>query len=221
MADNDFRSEPNDNDMTDEHAAQQNERRQSLDSDALDRELDAALAQYAAVEPRAGLEERILANLRAEREHVPAHAWWRWTTVAAVAAVLLVALTLWWRSGERRRDNVAGHPSPSHTAQDGVSNGTQVAANRASNPIRVAHPASEEKPRPRISDHRPAVMASGPKLDRFPSPQPLSEQEKILESYVARYPEHAALIAQARAESLRQDLAEEMKDAPATTDSQQ
>jgi hypothetical protein len=58
-------------------------------------------------------------------------------------------------------------------------------------------------------------------LDHFPSPRPLSEQEKILQDYVARYPGHAALIAQARAEALRQDLAEEMKDASATKDSQQ
>ena len=53
-------------------------------------------------------------------------------------------------------------------------------------------------------------MADNPKLDQFPSPQPLSEQEKILESYVANYPEHAALIARARAEELRRDAAEEM-----------
>jgi hypothetical protein len=49
----------------------------------------------------------------------------------------------------------------------------------------------------------------------------LSEQEKILESYVANYPEHAALIAQAREDALRRDMAEEMKDAAAAKDSQQ
>jgi len=218
--DKDFGIEPSDKDKDkDRRLAASNA--ETLNDEPLDLELDAALARYAAVEPRTGLEERILANLRAERERVPAHAWWRWTAVAAVAAMLLLALTLWWRSGERRRDNVAGHPSPSHTAQDNVSDGTHATANRASSPIRAPRPASEKKHRAQISQRAPAVMASGPKLDQFPSPQPLSEQEKILESYVARYPEHAALIAQARAESLRQDLAEEMKDAPATTDSQQ
>ena len=35
------------------------------ESDDLDRALDAALAKYTSVEPRAGLDERILANLRA------------------------------------------------------------------------------------------------------------------------------------------------------------
>jgi len=41
----------------------------------------------------------------------------------------------------------------------------------------------------------------------------LSEQERILADYVADYPEHAALIARARTEALRQDGAEEMREA--------
>jgi hypothetical protein len=48
-----------------------------------------------------------------------------------------------------------------------------------------------------------------PKLDQFPSPQPLSEQEKILAAYVAKYPEDALLLAQARAEALRRDALED------------
>jgi hypothetical protein len=50
-------------------------------------------------------------------------------------------------------------------------------------------------------------------LDQFPSPQPLSEQEKILANYVAKYPEHAALIAEARMEALRRDEEERAADA--------
>jgi hypothetical protein len=94
----------------------------------------------------------------------------------------------------------------------------QVATYRGSGQSPALHPVSVKKPRTNISH---AVVASGPKLDQFPSPRPLSEQEKILESYVTKYPKHAALIAQARAEALRQDLAEEMTDASAAKDSQQ
>ena len=50
--------------MADEN---QNHDWQAAERDPLDRDLDAALAKYAAVEPRAGLEDRVLANLRAER----------------------------------------------------------------------------------------------------------------------------------------------------------
>lgn len=64
----------------------------------------------------------------------------------------------------------------------------------------------------RRAAHRPTrdlAVPSPPKLAQFPSPQPLSEQERILASYVAKYPEHAALVAQARAEALQQDSEEE------------
>jgi len=49
------------------------------------------------------------------------------------------------------------------------------------------------------------TVASSAKLDVFPSPLPLSEQEKILAIYVAQYPEHAALVAEARMDALRQE----------------
>jgi hypothetical protein len=65
--------------------------------DELDSTLDAALANYAAVEPRAGLENRVLSNLRAERSPVPDRAGWRWSVAGALIAV---ALALAWRSGK-------------------------------------------------------------------------------------------------------------------------
>jgi hypothetical protein len=57
-------------------------------------------------------------------------------------------------------------------------------------------------------------IAAAPRLDQFPSPQPLSEQEKILASYVEKYPERSVLLARARTEALRQDQLEEMKALP-------
>jgi hypothetical protein len=57
-------------------------------------------------------------------------------------------------------------------------------------------------------------MADNPKLGRFPSPQPLSEQERLLQKYVAENPEQAVLLARARDEALRQDQLEEMKAFP-------
>jgi hypothetical protein len=39
----------------------------------------------------------------------------------------------------------------------------------------------------------------------------LSKQEQILATYVARYPEHAALVAEAMTEALRQDREEEAR----------
>ena len=185
-------------------------------ADSLDPVLDAALAKYAAVEPRAGLEDRVLAHLRAERERVPVHAWWRWSLAGALAVVIVAALTLAWRSGKSSgkpsHPAIANHsPAPATVAKEP---GTQVASNSERTGVR-----STVAPHARRNvAHRediPATTAAAPKLDQFPSPQPLSEQEKMLQSYVAQYPDRAVLIARARSEALRQDI-EEMRNFPSS-----
>ncbi|MGO9088628.1 MAG: hypothetical protein ACLQBK_25770 [Candidatus Sulfotelmatobacter sp.] len=178
----------------------------------LDRALDAALAKYAAVEPRAGLEQRLLANLRAERAQVPDRAWWRWSLAAALTAVVVVALALAWRSGGPSHRVVENPPSPTpQSAQTSA----QVSSNDDRQQIRGTQSGPQERgARRRAAIHRAqpkVVIATIPKLDQFPSPQPLSEQETILKSYVAKYPEQAVLIARAVSEARRQDQLEEMK----------
>ncbi len=176
--------------------------------DELDRVLDAALAKYAAVEPREGLEDRVLANLRSERIRVPDRAWWRWSVMAALAAMVIVAVTLAWRSGRPPHLVVANHPSAA--TGTGKAPATQVVSKGEGNQVHLQERgairrAAARRPRSNV------VIASNPKLDQFPSPQPLSEQEKLLQAYVAEYPEQAVLIARARTEALRQDQLEEMK----------
>jgi hypothetical protein len=179
---------------------------QSLSNNGLDRELDAALAKYAAVEPRIGLEERILANLRAKRERRATNSWWRWSAVAALSALLLVTGVFAWKS-RRPAQNIAAHVliTSQTNAHDGTPNAPQdgVAAfpSRKTGAGRQLKTPSRRAPAP--------VLSSAPKLEQFPSPQPLSEQETILARYVTKFPEHAALIAQARTEELQRDSAEE------------
>jgi|SRR5580658_829937 hypothetical protein len=185
--------------------------------DELDSALDAALAKYAAVEPRAGLDGRILANLRAEPARVRDRSWWRWCVAGALATVVVVALALAWRSGKPSRPIVANHSSP--TTQASKEQATKVTSTGGANE-RPLH-ASNLARRPTTDPVRRATVVAAnptpdrpqldqPKLDQFPSPRPLSEQEKILQSYVAQYPEKAVLIARARSEALQRDL-EEMK----------
>lgn len=176
--------------------------------DELDNMLHAALAKYAAVEPRAGLEDRVLANLLCERSRVSNRAWWRWSVAGALAAVIVVAVALAWRSNKPSHPVASNYPSiaaeaPKEPVARVLSNGVRYQVRtRERGPIRNA---AIRRARPKV------VVTDNPKLDQFPSPQPPSEQEKILESYVAKYPEHAALIARARAEELRRDAAEEMR----------
>jgi hypothetical protein len=173
-----------------------------------DRELDAALAMYAAVEPRPGLEERVFANLRAERARVPHRAWWRWSAVVALAAVVLVALAVGSRTGKQPGPVLVNHPLV--TTQVPKAPGTQVVSNGTENGVRPQSPGAAQRTRVH-HPHVPIAMAANPKLGQFPSPEPLSEQEKILASYVAKYPEQAVLLARAASEAGQRDRLEEMQ----------
>jgi len=179
--------------------------------DEFDRMLGAALAKYAAVEPRTGLEERVLANLRAEQARVPDHAWWRWSAIAAVAAVIVVAMALSLRSDKPSHSVVANHPpTPIQASKE---RGTEIISTAHRSGTRPAPPSTARKPAMRPSPPEVAI-AGAPKLEQFPSPQPLSEQEKLLQNYVAENPEQAVLLARARTEALRQDQLEEMNSFP-------
>jgi hypothetical protein len=156
--------------------------------DELDRVLDGALAKYAAAEPRAGLDERVLANLRAEQARVPERVWWRWSVAGALVALVVVALAVAWRSGRPHAPVIANHPpTPAPSVQQA---GTRATSNGGA--IR----------RTQVPRSRPRVeIAANPQLDQFPSPRPLSEEEQLLVRYVHEFPEEAVLIAKAQAES--------------------
>jgi hypothetical protein len=167
--------------------------------DELDRTLDAALAKYASAEPREGLEERVLANLRAAGTRDAQRAWWNWG-FAVLATVLAIAAVAVWQWNKSTQIPIANHPSTIKQAPVGPD-----LAHRDGNSARPIKSPQWQRPR-----HRPQheTVAASPKLDVFPSPLPLSEQEKILASYVAGYPEHAALVAEARMDALRQEAEE-------------
>jgi hypothetical protein len=165
----------------------------------VDRELDKVLAKYASIEPRAGLEQRVLANLRAERQPVLQLWSWRRTAVAAVL-IVTVATVLSWRSGKPGPSTTVRRPpmTASSTPQNGPGSASAGAEENGARPSTVLHRSAVRAARPAIVVS--AAAAVEPRLDQFPSPRPLSEQEQILVRYVATYPETAALIAQARTE---------------------
>jgi len=164
----------------------------------LDRILDAALAKYASVEPREGVEERILANLRAADTRSAQRVWWNWAFAAVLAAAFMIAAAVVWQWNKASQPPIGVYLPPVNVAP---------IAPRTAN--RDLSPPLQKKQhrtiRPRL---QPEAAAANPKLEVFPSPLPLSEQEKILASYVAGYPEHAALVAEARMDALRQQAEE-------------
>jgi hypothetical protein len=186
--------------------------------------LDSALSQYGRAEPRAGLEGRVLANLQAERNRIALRRRWWWPTwwaIGTATALAGVAVAIWvGESGRDENPRKRAGTSTTHTQE--FRSSTQPGLTP-----RVAHPADSyaaagfpaKQVAKRRSTNRPvrdAEEANSPKLAQFPSPEPLSEQERMLMSFVAQYPESAALVAQAMAEALQQDLDEEAK---ATKDS--
>ena len=182
--------------------------------DELDDKLDVALARYAAVEPRTGLEERMLANMRAERAQVPDHAWWRWGLAVALAATVIVALALTLKSGKQSRPVVAIHSSATTEASKEPA---ILAASGAGGNQHPLHASISAKKRTTNHIRRETVVAANPKLDRFPSPQPLSEQELALARYVSEFPQEATLIARTQAE-FENEIRQKMKDTHSETD---
>lgn len=178
-------------------------KRRVSETDALDRELDAALARYAAVEPRAGLETRVLAHLQAERERSSAHAAWEWPQVTALVAavVIVVAMSVW----------ILRKPTQAVRHLPATQKNTQVGENSGTATGRPPTLVATRKTSGHGPHHVQRVVTAVPKLEQFPSPQPLSEQEQLLANYVTEYPEHAVRVARARMEALRRDQSEEMQ----------
>jgi hypothetical protein len=188
-------------------------------NDALDRELDAALRQYAAVESRAGLDERILANLRVDRERSSANSWLRWGAALAAVVVIAVVLAAAWRAGRGAHLPLANHSTTEQIRRP--ANPPVAAAKKrlvGNTPTKATHVGGEtamRNPAPQAQ----AVAESDPKLDVFPSPQPLTEEELALAQYVRNFPSEAKLVAQAQEASEREVLAKMQALASESTES--
>jgi len=157
--------------------------------DRLDKILDASLARYnRAAEARAGLEDRILANLRSQPA-TEASGWfsWRWITSGAVA-VAAVVLIVWLMPRAQRQQTSPIIAANHNAARPAIgTSATHPATGATSSPRRlvVKHYASAgNSARPQ----QVAVAAAVPHLDVFPAPTPLSSQERMLLSYVRRTP---------------------------------
>lgn len=162
----------------------------------LDHALDAALVKYSAVEPRTGVEERILAQLRSDQNTIPARSWWTRGALGAAAAFIAIITVLGWNPSRPATKVVQQASAPIRAVQPpatgGRANSTIVpilplTARRTSKAIR--HPV-----------RKAVVAADEPKLDRFPSPEPLTQEELALVRYVRQFPSDAVMLASAQEE---------------------
>jgi hypothetical protein len=155
----------------------------------IDDMLDSLLANYSSVEPRPGLETRILANLRDAEEKDTAHGWWnfKWLWAGAVAAAIIVAAVL---IGGRHRIEPPTHvivkTSPSVPQQE-IQPHAPIAPKEM---VRIYR----RKPRA-TKQPQNAALALSQRPAVFPTPTPLSEQEQLLLRYMTATPREE-LIAQ-------------------------
>jgi hypothetical protein len=167
--------------------------------DALDRQLDAALAAYAAVEPRGGLEGRILASLGAQQKELPVRLWWQRVAIGATVT-LIVILTLHF-SWKTKKPELVKAPHPV------VKENTVAASTTARFKPPLQHSTARRtlKKQGQISM---IIPSNPPRLDQFPSPEPPSAQEEMLADYVTQFEEQAILIARFNEEDLRRNRLE-------------
>lgn len=159
------------------------------DREQLDQLLDTALGSYS--EPREGLENRVLAALDAERTRSmtePKRRWFAWAIATpAMAVVLLLVFTMWVMPKH------AGPPSKPGTSASVMPHATTVSR------LPELHTAPVLKQRVsahRAVEHRAPMPQRLPKLDIFPTPQPLTPSERALLEYAANAPpeERRALV---------------------------
>lgn len=149
----------------------------------IDEMLDSLLASYSSAEPRPGLESRILANLRDAEGREASHGWWsfKWLWAGVALAALIVAGVL---IGGKR--HVA---PPPRTMVQTVQPAVQPPAVQSSVPAAVGA---------RPAHYRHKTLAPGPPQNTtlalsqrpavFPTPTPLSEQERLLLQYYSGTP---------------------------------
>ncbi len=127
--------------------------------------LEASLDRHYRAEPRAGLEARILAGV-AERERAGRRRW-LWTFATATAAVVVAVIAL---------HDLHRRPAPVPTP-------SQTAAPKPQPP--VAFTFSQPKPSaPHTTrKHLRRVAGGQSRPAQFPTPRPLTEQEKLLLVY--------------------------------------
>ncbi len=140
----------------------------------VDELLEASLGRYRSQEPRAGLDARILASVRT-RERARSRHRWVWAFAACAALLTIFAL-------------VFHRPRPGQEAK-GAARHPRTVAKSAVPPVATT-PKIVSAPRTTLrGTARAKALPARP--EQFPTPAPLTEQEKLLLVYVKEAPASA------------------------------
>lgn len=152
--------------------------------DFLDELLDEALPRRSQVEPRPGLEERVVARLREQPRSVVDFPFVRWSALSlAVLSLALAGFLYFQRPSVPLRQEVVVAPEPpaGSTADMAMASSAEPRA-----PTAAAAPRVENRGPSSRLPRRAAPPA--PRRQHFPTPTGISEQERLLLAYVAQTP---------------------------------
>lgn len=160
----------------------------------VDELLDAGLAQRRSVEPRLGIEQRVLARLRTEERSAGWRAW-PWRLAAGLAVAGMIGALVFVAS---RRQRVPGPPSIAGVESSGSTAPAASIRSKASEPGSKAAGSQRPATRRAPMGNSLAVLTSlparnEPRGEVFPTPAPLSDQEKLLLAYLRLAPAPNAL----------------------------
>jgi hypothetical protein len=154
--------------------------------DNLDRFLDHALSSLNDATPREGLEQRILANLAANKTRRSS---WRWLWVAVpAAAVILLAVLLVPKPSHNQDTNV---PNPSPEITRPVPPLEAGSGPMQDQPKRATTARIRRSPKVRAEVAAKAQVNAEPRLATFPSPDNGEQQARLLLQFVRQHPDMA------------------------------
>lgn len=166
------------------------------DRDRLDTWLDVALEQYVNAEPTPGLERRILANtkLGTQRSHTKRGSLLAWRCAFGGATLAACLVAVWWHG-----DRIHRRPElPAVVVRVTPPVATAVGGLKPPPRYRRADSAGQRYRTSRSQNMRAAAQER--RLQQFPSPRRLSEQEQLLLICVQSRRDAAIFMAQAQTE---------------------
>jgi hypothetical protein len=145
--------------------------------DDLDRLIDGALSDYSSAEPLAGLEERVLNRVRAAE--AARRRRWLWALAAPALAAILIA--------------ILARPQPAPVARVAPPPARVETAAPSLPPLTPPAVVRQVASRPAAKIQRPPSPRALPKKDLFPTPSPLTSEERLLMAMAESHP-HELLI---------------------------
>ena len=146
----------------------------------IDEWLDKGLAEYGNVEPRAGLENRILANLSAEQNLRADRCRW-WWPLSTVSVTIVVVISVWL--GNRQIEPTENNTARMQSFQRAVEKPTETGTRSRSGKLAKRSVAGD------VDSHfNRRKTGNRSKPDQFPSARPLSDQVQLLLGYVNETP---------------------------------